>query len=131
MGTTEAQNYLKNTKLRFEFKLLSAAILTATFAIIIFIENVLRINMNKIGDFYFIAGVVLLVATGGVFKLIKIVTGCFAWGFLLTPFKLFDLVIALCAGGMALGTGVLFPMIPIALDTLDLYRERRRAKEYL
>ena len=68
---------------------------------------------------------------GSIFKALKVAKGVFKWGYLLTPFVLFDVVIAVIAGGFVLGVQLVLPFIPMALDTLDLYKERQNAKQYL
>ena len=46
-------------------------------------------------------------------------------------FVLFDVVIAVIAGGFVLGVQLVFPFIPMTLDALNLYKERQNAKQYL
>ena len=53
-----------------------------------------------------------MVITGSIFKTLKFVKGAFKWGYLLTPFVLFDVVIAVIAGGFVLGVQLVFPFIP-------------------
>ena len=72
-----------------------------------------------------------MVITGSIFKALKLVKGVFKWGYLLTPFVLFDVVIAIIAGGFVLGVQLVFPFIPMTLDALNLYKERQNAKQYL
>ena len=110
MDTMSAKNFLQNTEVKFKVKMIATIIPAAI---------------------YLISGLILLVATGAVVKLLKIALTAFKWGWLLTPFTLFDLVIAVIAGGFVLGVGILFPFGPMALDTWDLYMERRNAKAYL
>ncbi len=131
MDTNAAKNYLQNTELKFKLKA-GATVLPAVFLLaIVLIETVTGKALGSAGDVYFATGLILLVITGSVLNLIKYALAAFKWGWLLTPFMLFDLIIALCAGLMVFTVGALFPFIPMALDTFSLYRERCKAKEYL
>ena len=110
MDTMSAKNFLQNTEVKFKVKMIATIIPAAIFLITILIEGI----------------------TGtGIQIMQKIALTAFKWGWLLTPFTLFDLVIAVIAGGFVLGVGLLFPFGPMALDTWDLYMERRNAKAYL
>ena len=126
METTAAKNYLENTNLKFKFKA-GAAIGTAAYLLIlVLIEEIAGIVLPSFwGDIYLIGGIALMVITGSIFK------GVFKWGYLLTPFVLFDVVIAIIAGGFVLGVQLVFPFIPMTLDALNLYKERQNAKQYL
>ena len=132
METTAAKNYLENTNLKFKFKV-GAAIGTAAYLLIlVLIEEIAGIVLPSFwGDIYLIGGIALMVITGSIFKALKYVKGAFKWGYLLTPFVLFDVVIAVIAGGFVLGVQLVFPFIPMALDALNLYKERQNAKQYL
>ena len=129
METTAAKNYLENTNLKFKFKA-GAAIGTAAYLLIlVLIEEIAGVVLPSfLGDIYLIGGIALMVITGSIFKALKVAKGVFKWGYLLTPFVLFDVVIA---GGFVLGVQFVLPFIPMALDTLDLYKERQNAKQYL
>ena len=131
MGTNEAQAYLRNTELEMKFKAISAIVVAAILAGIVILEAILDRPMSALGDVYVVCGLVLLIATGGILKALKIASKCFTWGYLLTPFVLFDLVIAVLAGGWVLAMQILFPFIPIALVAFDLYRKRLEARKYL
>ena len=132
METTAAKNYLENTNLTFKFKA-GAAIGTAAYLLIlVLIEEIAGVVLPSfLGDIYLIGGIALMVITGSIFKALKVAKGVFKWGYLLTPFVLFDVVIAVIAGGFVLGVQFVLPFIPMALDTLDLYKERQNAKQYL
>ena len=114
MDTKAAENYLRNTEMKFKFKAGSAMAIALTLLVTIILEEI-----------------ILLVVTGGIVKALKIAAGVFTWGYLLTPLLLFDIAIAITAGGFVLIMQILFPFIPIALDTLGLYKERQNAKMYL
>lgn len=128
MDTMSAKNFLQNTEVKFKVKMIATIIPAAIFLITILIEGITGTGIQIMQNIYLISGLILLVATGAVVKLLKIALTAFKWGWLLTPFILFDLVIA---GGFVLGVGLLFPFGPMALDTWDLYMERRNAKAYL
>ena len=128
MDTMSAKNFLQNTEVKFKVKMIATIIPAAIFLITILIEGITGTGIQIMQNIYLISGLILLVATGAVVKLLKIALTAFKWGSLLTPFTLFDLVIA---GGFVLGVGLLFPFVPMALDTWDLYMERRNAKAYL
>ena len=132
METTAAKNYLENTNLTFKFKA-GAAIGTAAYLLIlVLIEEIAGAVLPSFwGDIYLIGGIALMVITGSIYKALKVAKGVFKWGYLLTPFVLFDVVIAVIAGGFVLGVQLVLPFIPMALDTLDLYKERQNAKQYL
>ena len=132
METTAAKNYLENTNPKFKFKA-GAAIGTAAYLLIlVLIEEIAGVVLPSfLGDIYLIGGIALMVITGSIFKALKVAKGVFKWGYLLTPFVLFDVVIAVIAGGFVLGVQFVLPFIPMALDTLDLYKERQNAKQYL
>ena len=132
METTAAKNYLENTNLKFKFKA-GAAIGTAAYLLIlVLIEEIAGIVLPSFwGDIYLIGGIALMVITGSIFKALKLVKGVFKWGYLLTPFVLFDVVIAVIAGGFVLGVQLVFQFIPMTLDALNLYKERQNAKQYL
>ena len=128
MDTMSAKNFLQNTEVKFKVKMIATIIPAAIFLITILIEGITGTGIQIMQNIYLISGLILLVATGAVVKLLKIALTAFKWGWLLT---LFDLVIAVIAGGFVLGVGLLFPFGPMALDTWDLYMERRNAKAYL
>lgn len=132
METTAARNYLENTNLKFKFKA-GAAIGTAVYLfVLIAIEELMGIVLPSfLGDIYLVGGIALMVITGSIFKALKLAKGVFKWGYLLTPFVLFDVVIAVVAGGFVLGVQLVLPFIPMALEALDLYKERQNAKQYL
>lgn len=131
MDTKAAENYLKNTEMKFRFKAGSAMAIALILLITIVMEEIIGMPVHPMEDIYFIGGILLLVVTGGAIKAAKIALGFFKWGYLLTPFVLFDIIIAIVAGGFVLIIQILFPFIPIALETLDLYKERQNAKSYL
>ena len=131
MDTMSAKKLLQNTEVKFKVKMIATIIPAAIFLITILIEGITGTGIRIMQNIYLISGLILLVATGAVVKLLKIALTAFKWGWLLTPFTLFDLVIAVIAGGFVLGVGLLFPFGPMALDTWDLYMERRNAKAYL
>ena len=95
METTAAKNYLENTNLKFKFKA-GAAIGTAAYLLIlVLIEEIAGVVLPSfLGDIYLIGGIALMVITGSIFKALKVAKGVFKWGYLLTPFVLFDVVIA-------------------------------------
>ena len=99
METTAAKNYLENTNLKFKFKA-GAAIGTAAYLLIlVLIEEIAGAVLPSFwGDIYLIGGIALMVITGSIFKALKVAKGVFKWGYLLTPFVLFDVVIAVIAG---------------------------------
>lgn len=132
METKAAENYLENTNLKLKFKA-GAAIGTALYLLVLIaIEELAGVVLPSfLGDLYLVGGIVLLVATGGIFRALKLAKGFFKWGYLLTPFLLFDVVIAVVAGGFVLGVQLVLPFIPMALEALDLYKERQNAKQYL
>ena len=132
METTAAKNYLENTNLKFKFTA-GAAIGTAAYLLIlVLIEEIAGVVLPSfLGDIYLIGGIALMVITGSIFKALKVAKGVFKWGYLLTPFVLFDVVIAIIAGGFVLGVQLVFPFIPMTLDALNLYKERQNAKQYL
>ena len=131
MDTTSAKNFLENTELKFKIKAGATLFPAAFFLVIILFEAIIGRSLGVIDDIYFISGIALLVITGSVLKLLSFALSAFKWGWLLTPFSLIDLVIALSAGAIVLAIGVFFPFVPIGLDTLALYRERSKAKSYL
>ena len=131
MEPNEAQEYLNSTNMQMKFKAISAIAVAAILAGIVILEAILDRPMSALGDVYVVCGVILLIATGGIFKAIKIAAKCFKWGYILTPFVLFDIVIAVVAGGWVLAMQILFPFIPIAIVALELYQKRLDAKKYL
>lgn len=131
MDTKAAENYLRNTEMKFKFKAGSAMAIALTLLVTIILEEIIGMPVHPLEDVYFIGGIILLVVTGGIVKVLKIAAGVFTWGYLLTPLLLFDIAIAITAGGFVLIMQILFPFIPIALDTLGLYKERQNAKMYL
>lgn len=131
MDTKAAENYLKNTNRKFKFKVISAIVVAAILASIVILEAITDKPMSALGDVYVVCGLGLLVVTGGLMKAVRIALKFFKWGYLLTPFVLFDLAIAVLAGGWVLCVQLIFPFIPIALSALDLYAERQNARSYL
>ena len=109
MDTMSAKNFLQNTEVKFKVKMIATIIPAAIFLITILIEGITGTGIQIMQNIYLISGLILLVATGAVVKLLKIALTAFKWGWLLTPFTLFDLVIAVIAGGFVLGVGLLFP----------------------
>ena len=131
MDTMSAKNFLQNTELKFKIKAGATLFPAVFFLVIILFEAIIGRSLGVIDDIYFISGIALLVITGSVLKLLSFALSAFKWGWLLTPFSLIDLVIALSAGAIVLAIGIFFPFVPIGLDTLSLYRERSKAKSYL
>ena len=109
---TMSKKLLQNTEVKFKVKMIATIIPAAIFLITILIEGITGTGIQIMQNIYLISGLILLVATGAVVKLLKIALTAFKWGWLLTPFTL-------------------FPFGPMALDTWDLYMERRNAKAYL
>lgn len=107
MDTMSAKNFLQNTEVKFKVKMIATIIPAAIFLITILIEGITGTGIQIMQNIYLISGLILLVATGAVVKLLKIALTAFKWGWLLTPFTLFDLVIAVIAGGFVLGVGLL------------------------
>ena len=111
MDTMSAKNFLQNTEVKFKVKMIATIIPAAIFLITILIEGITGTGIQIMQNIYLISGLILLVATGAVVKLLKIALTAFKWGWLLTPFTLFDLVIAVIAGGFVpiwpYGTGYL------------------------
>ncbi len=103
MDTMSAKNFLQNTEVKFKVKMIATIIPAAIFLITILIEGITGTGIQIMQNIYLISGLILLVATGAVVKLLKIALTAFKWGWLLTPFTLFDLVIAVIAGGFVLG----------------------------
>ena len=101
MDTMSAKNFLQNTEVKFKVKMIATIIPAAIFLITILIEGITGTGIQIMQNIYLISGLILLVATGAVVKLLKIALTAFKWGWLLTPFTLFDLVI--CPGS---GTSV-------------------------
>ena len=108
MDTMSAKNFLQNTEVKFKVKMIATIIPAAIFLITILIEGITGTGIQIMQNIYLISGLILLVATGAVVKLLKIALTAFKWG-----------------------VGLLFPFGPMALDTWDLYMERRNAKAYL
>ena len=98
MDTMSAKNFLQNTEVKFKVKMIATIIPAAIFLITILIEGITGTGIQIMQNIYLISGLILLVATGAVVKLLKIALTAFKWGWLLTPFTLFDLVIAVIAG---------------------------------
>ena len=93
MDTMSAKNFLQNTEVKFKVKMIATIIPAAIFLITILIEGITGTGIQIMQNIYLISGLILLVATGAVVKLLKIALTAFKWGWLLTPFTLFDLVI--------------------------------------
>ena len=102
MDTMSAKKLLQNTEVKFKVKMIATIIPAAIFLITILIEGITGTGIQIMQNIYLISGLILLVATGAVVKLLKIALTAFKWGWLLTPFTLFDLVIAVIAGGFVL-----------------------------
>lgn len=131
MDTTTAQNYLENTKMTFKLKAGAAILMAAAFGFVVLAETIVGHGLSHIEDIYLILGIAALLVTGGAVKTLKAAKGAFVWGYLLTPFILADIVIALSAGLIVLAICVFFPCIPIALAAWDIYKKRAEAKLYL
>ena len=90
MDTMSAKNFLQNTEVKFKVKMIATIIPAAIFLITILIEGITGTGIQIMQNIYLISGLILLVATGAVVKLLKIALTAFKWGWLLTPFTLFD-----------------------------------------
>lgn len=113
--------------MRFKFTV-NAAIGTAIYILtLILFEEVTGIVLPSFwSDAYLVVGVILMVVTGSIFKVIKITFGLFYWSFILLPIPLFNLILALSAGLTALAIMIIFPCIPLGLMALELWFYERR-----
>ena len=80
MDTKAAENYLRNTEMKFKFKAGSAMAIALTLLVTIILEEIIGMPVHPLEDVYFIGGIILLVVTGGIVKALKIAAGVFTWG---------------------------------------------------
>lgn len=126
MDTRTVQNYQEEKSMRLKFTA-GASIGTAIYILtLILIEEVTGIVLPSFwSDAYLVVGIALMVVTGSIFKAIRITLGFFKWSFLLMPFPPFDILLALVAGGTALGVMLIFPFIPMGLKALELWFDEK------
>ena len=72
MDTMSAKNFLQNTEVKFKVKMIATIIPAAIFLITILIEGITGTGIQIMQNIYLIFGLILLVATGAVVKLLKI-----------------------------------------------------------
>ena len=68
MDTKAAENYLRNTEMKFKFKAGSAMAIALTLLVTIILEEIIGMPVHPLEDVYFIGGIILLVVTGGIVK---------------------------------------------------------------
>ena len=75
-----AKNFLQNTEVKFKVKMIATIIPAAIFLITILIEGITGTGIQIMQNIYLISGLILLVATGAVVKLLEDCFNCVQMG---------------------------------------------------
>ena len=122
-----AQDFLDRTRNKFLLKLICTVITAGLLVALLLLDSI----APAIEGVYLFGGLGALVVSGAVLTLVKVSTKIFKVIFLWFPLRFFNVVIAITFGGALLCAGLLFSVVPIAVDMLLLFGRRVKARQYI
>lgn len=123
--------FLEETRKPFQLKLGCAAVAAGALLLMILADAIMHKALFPFEMLYVVGGIGSLLVSAAVIRLWKLSMKLLKWGWLLTPFHLFDIVIAVALGGTVFLSGLVIPVVPVAVEALLLYTERKQAELYL
>ena len=126
-----AEAFLKETEKPFKLKIVCAIVAVAVLVLMILVDSVWHPALTAFELLYIVGGIGALLASAAFLRLLKFSMKLFKWGWLLTPFWLFDIVIATALGGTVFLIGLVVPVVPVTIEALLLYMNRKKAELFL
>lgn len=126
-----AEAFLEETKKPFMLKAGCAIVAVAVLILLILVDSVMHPALTAFELLYIVGGIGALCVSAAISRLLKISMKIFKWCWLLTPFHLFDLVIAATFGGGVFLLGLVLPVIPVTMEALLLYMSRKKAELFI
>ena len=99
--------------------------------LMILVDSVWHPALTAFELLYIVGGIGALLASAAFLRLLKFSGKLFKWGWLLTPFWLFDIVIATALGGTVFLIGLVVPVVPVTIEALLLYMNRKKAELFI
>lgn len=124
---SSAQDFLDRTSGKFLLKLICTGITAVLLVALLLLDSI----APAVEAVYLFGGLGVLVASGAVFTLAKVAMKVFKVIFLWFPLRFFNVVIAITLGGALLCAGLLFAVVPTAVDMLILLARRGMARQYV
>ena len=123
-----AEAFLEETEKPFKLKIVCSIVAVAVLVLMILVDSVWHPALTAFELLYIVGA---LLASAAFLRLLKFSKKLFKWGWLLTPFWLFDIVIAAALGGTVFLIGLVVPVVPVTIEALLLYMNRKKAELFI
>ena len=120
-----AKAFLKETEKPFKLKIVCAIVAVAVLVLMILVDSVWHPALTAFELLYIVGGIGALLASAAFLRLLKFSGKLFKWGWL------FDIVIATALGGTVFLIGLVVPVVPVTIEALLLYMNRKKAELFI